>query len=87
VGAIKRMLHSDGSAMPAHVRANVHDALDKSKVLATVYAMRQELAELWQRSSLSKEQLVRQLEDWCLRAEASGIEALQKFSRRLRCYA
>ncbi|HKA38655.1 MAG TPA: fatty acid desaturase [Burkholderiales bacterium] len=87
VGAIKRMLHSDGSAMPEHVRANMHDALGKSKVLATVYAMRQELAELWQRSSLSKEQLVRQLEDWCLRAEASGIEALRQFSRRLRCYA
>jgi stearoyl-CoA desaturase (Delta-9 desaturase) len=87
VGAIKRMLHSDDSAMPEHVRANVHDALGKSKVLATVYAMRQELAEVWQRSSLSKEQLVRQLEDWCLRAEASGIEALQQFSRRLRRYA
>ena len=87
VGAIKRMLHSDGNAMPAHVRANVDDALGKSKVLATVYTMRQELAEVWQRSSLSKEQLVRQLEDWCLRAEASGIEALQQFSRRLRCYA
>jgi stearoyl-CoA desaturase (delta-9 desaturase) len=87
VGAIKRMLHSDDSAMPEHVRANVHDALGKSKVLATVYAMRKELAEVWQRSSLSKEQLVRQLEDWCLRAEASGIEALQQFSRRLRCYA
>jgi stearoyl-CoA desaturase (Delta-9 desaturase) len=86
-GAIKRMLHSNVGAMPVHIRANVHDALDKSKVLATVYAMRQDLAALWQRSSTSKEQLVRQLEDWCLRAEASGIEALQQFSRRLRCYA
>ena len=87
VGAIKRMLHSNGSEMPAHVRANMHDALDKSKVLTTVYTMRQELVALWQRSTLSKEQLVRQLEDWCLRAEASGIDALQQFSRRLRCYA
>jgi stearoyl-CoA desaturase (delta-9 desaturase) len=48
--------------------------------------MRQELTALWQRSSASKEQLVRQLEDWCRRAEASGIVALQDFSRRLRCY-
>jgi stearoyl-CoA desaturase (Delta-9 desaturase) len=87
VSAIKRMLHSNGGAMPEHVRANVHDALDKSKVLSTVYTMREELVALWERSSLSKEQLVRQLEDWCLRAEASGIEALQQFSRRLRCYA
>ena len=62
-------------------------ALNHSKVLATVYTMRQELAALWQRSSASKEQLVRELEDWCARAEASGITPLQEFSRRLRCYA
>ena len=42
---------------------------------------------LWQRSTANKEQLVRQLEDWCRRAEASGIIALRDFSRRLRCYA
>jgi stearoyl-CoA desaturase (delta-9 desaturase) len=56
-------------------------------VLNTVYTMRQELSALWQRSSASKEQLVSHLEDWCRRAEASGIAALQDFSRQLRCYA
>ena len=61
--------------------------LKASSKLATVYTMRDELAALWQRSTASKEQLVHQLEDWCKRAEASGIEALQAFSRRLRCYA
>jgi stearoyl-CoA desaturase (delta-9 desaturase) len=50
-------------------------------------ALRDELAQVWQRSTASKEQLVKQLEDWCHRAEASGIEALQQFSRQLRCYA
>jgi stearoyl-CoA desaturase (delta-9 desaturase) len=87
VAAIKRMLHCDAEALPASERAQVNDALSKSKVLSTVYTMRQELATLWQRSSASKEQLVRQLEDWCSRAEASGITPLQEFSRRLRCYA
>jgi stearoyl-CoA desaturase (Delta-9 desaturase) len=85
--AIKRMLHSDSNSMPAHTRANLQEALGHSKVLATVYHMRQELAVLWQRSSASKEQLLRHLEDWCARAESSGIVALQQFSRRLRCYA
>jgi len=33
------------------------------------------------------EQLVRQLQDWCQRAEASGIAPLADFSRRLRSYA
>jgi stearoyl-CoA desaturase (delta-9 desaturase) len=87
VGAIKRMLHRDAKSIPATERVKVDDALSKSKVLATVYTMREELAALWQRSNASKEQLVRHLEDWCLRAEASGIIPLQEFSRRLRCYA
>jgi stearoyl-CoA desaturase (delta-9 desaturase) len=87
VAAIKRMLHWDAKVLPANDRAKVNDALSQSKVLATVYTMREELAALWQRSNASKEQLVRHLEDWCARAEASGIIPLQEFSRRLRCYA
>jgi len=85
--AVKRMLHVDAGALLASERAKVDEAISKSRVLATVYTMRQELAALWQRSSASKEQLVRQLEDWCARAETSGIIALQDFSRRLRRYA
>jgi stearoyl-CoA desaturase (delta-9 desaturase) len=65
----------------------VNEAINHSKVLATVYNMRQELTAVWQRSNDSTEQLVRQLEDWCARAEASGIVPLQQFSRQLRCYA
>jgi len=68
-------------------RARLAEALKNSKALATVVAMRQELAALWERSSASKEQLLRQLQDWCHRADASGIASLQDFSRRLRCYA
>jgi stearoyl-CoA desaturase (Delta-9 desaturase) len=42
---------------------------------------------LWERSLLSKEQLVSRLQDWCRRAEASDIRPLVEFSQRLRCYA
>jgi stearoyl-CoA desaturase (delta-9 desaturase) len=85
--ALKRMLHFGAEALPASERARMSEALSKSKVLDTVCTMRQELASLWQRSNDSTEQLVRQLEDWCARAEASGITPLQEFSRRLRSYA
>ena len=61
--------------------------MSSSVVLKTVYSMRQELDALWSRSNATREQLVRQLEDWCHRAEASGIAPLQEFSRRLRRYA
>ena len=68
-------------------RTRLVDALKNSRALATVVAMSHELAALWERSSASKEQLLRQLQDWCRRAESSGIVPLQDFSRRLRCYA
>ena len=62
-------------------------ALRASQPLATMYAMRRELTALWSRSAITGDQLVRQLQDWCQRAEASGIAPLADFSRRLRSYA
>jgi stearoyl-CoA desaturase (delta-9 desaturase) len=85
--ALKRWLHIDTSALPAKDLEARERVMKASSRLTTVYTMRDELSALWQRSTSSKEQLVHQLEDWCKRAEASGIEALQHFSRRLRCYA
>ena len=85
--ALKRWLRIDASSLPENERAKRDEVLNHSNILATIYTMRDELAAIWQRSTASKEQLVRQLEDWCRRAEASGIVALKEFSRRLRSYA
>jgi stearoyl-CoA desaturase (Delta-9 desaturase) len=76
-----------GQALAGAERARLSEALKKSRALATAIAMRQELSALWDRSSASKEQLLRQLQDWCRRAEASGIAPLMDFSLRLRSYA
>ncbi|MGQ0656366.1 MAG: DesA family fatty acid desaturase [Betaproteobacteria bacterium] len=83
---IKRYLSSLKRGSEAE-RARIAEALKGSKALATALAMRDELAELWERSSASREQLVSKLQDWCHRAEASGVAPLVEFSRRLRCYA
>ena len=76
-----------GQAAAGGERARLAEALKNSRALATALAMRHELVALWERSSASKEQLLRQLQDWCRRAEASGIAPLVDFSHRLRCYA
>ncbi|HZR02786.1 MAG TPA: fatty acid desaturase [Burkholderiales bacterium] len=73
--------------LKADERADLEEVVKKSKVLETIYSMRQELAALWARSSASKEQLLHQLEDWCKRAEQSGIAGLRDFSKTLRGYA
>lgn len=82
--AMKRWLKQDRKYTPAHEQAKLDALLAQSKVLETIYRMRQELSQLWERSSVSKEQLLKQLHDWCSRAESSGIEALRDFSLRLR---
>jgi len=85
--SLKRWLHLDEKALCHTDRAKLAEVLAKSRALQTVYSMRAELAGLWERSTASREQLVRQLQDWCHRAESSGIRPLEEFSRRLRCYA
>jgi len=83
---LKRALLRGQTAAGAE-SARLAEALKNSRALATVIAMRDELAALWERSHASKEQLLRQLQDWCHRAEASGVAPLVDFSTRLRSYA
>jgi stearoyl-CoA desaturase (delta-9 desaturase) len=84
---LRRWLNIDAAALPETERAERAQVISHSKVLSTVYTMRDELAGVWQRSTATKEQLVSKLEDWCHRAENSGIGPLREFSRRLRYYA
>ena len=84
---IEGSLASDERILRDAERAKLNAALPKSQALQTMVAMRRELAALWGRSAAPREQLVRQLQDWCWRAEASGLLALAEFSQRLRSYA
>jgi stearoyl-CoA desaturase (delta-9 desaturase) len=63
------------------------DAAERdARVRDTAHAMGRELPTLWERSTASREQLVHRLQDWCRRAEASGIRPLAEFSQGLRRY-
>ncbi len=87
VKAMRKWLHLDADRLPAEHRENFQRVLETSPALHTTWSMRQELTRLWERSTLSTEQLVSQLKDWCDRAEKSGVPPLVDFSRRLRSYA
>lgn len=84
---LKRWVLADSKTLQAHERAKLNEVLSKTQTLDKVYTMREELAAIWERSAASKDELVKQLEDWCHRAEESGIEVLRTFSKRLRCYS
>jgi stearoyl-CoA desaturase (delta-9 desaturase) len=83
----KKLLRRDPAKLEAPQRQQLSQLFAHSKALQTMHEMRTELAALWERSHSSSDQLVHQLQDWCARAEASGIKALQDFSYRLRSYA
>jgi stearoyl-CoA desaturase (delta-9 desaturase) len=83
----KKFLQREPSKLEAPQKQHLLEVLEHSKALKTMHDMRVELGLIWERSTVSREQLVHQLQDWCTRAEASGIQALHDFSQRLRRYA
>ncbi|WP_299067540.1 fatty acid desaturase [Accumulibacter sp.] len=84
---LKRWLAADAGSVPQEMRGRLESLLGESRALETAYAMRQELAAVWERSNASREQLLQALQDWCERAENSGVRQLQELSMRLRSYA
>jgi stearoyl-CoA desaturase (delta-9 desaturase) len=80
----KRWLHRDDEKIPSAVKPQLAKVVDGSPQLAKLVAMREELRQLWTRTNVSAEQLVIDLQQWCKRAEGSGIDALAQFSMKLR---
>src|SRR4029078_2703517 len=55
---MKRFLLADAATLTDAEREELSAALGKSKALATIYAMRQDLSSVWERSTESSEQLL-----------------------------
>ncbi|MBC7500325.1 DesA family fatty acid desaturase [Actimicrobium sp. GrIS 1.19] len=83
----KRLLHREPAKLGLTQQQQLRELFAHSKPLQTMHEMRSELSAIWERSHSSRDQLLHQLQDWCSRAEASGIKGLQDFSLRLRSYA
>ncbi|WJF89610.1 acyl-CoA desaturase [Paraburkholderia bonniea] len=80
-------LHKEEAGLNEPQKRQLPQISASSQKLRTYLELRSELAAMWERSNASREQLLVQLQDWCVRAEQSGIKALQEFATRLRRYA
>ena len=87
VKAARAWLHLDHDALKPQEKATFIEALAASDTLRRVLEMRKELSHVWERSTLNKEQLLEHLQQWCQKAEASGIRALEETALRMRRYA
>ncbi len=82
----KRLLVREHSLIDEKSLARLRTALEQYDALGTVYAMKQKLQNIWLRSASTQENLLKALEEWCEQAEATGIKALEEFSRKLKTY-
>ncbi|MEO8410047.1 MAG: transposase, partial [Propionivibrio sp.] len=87
ISGLRRCLSQRANGVPAALRGRLELLLRQSSALRTAYAMREELTALWERSNASREQMIRELQEWCRRAEASGIAQLRELSLRMRSYS
>jgi len=83
---LKRWL-ADPDALPKPERERLASLAAHSRTIAMAVAMRAELSALWSRSTETSEQLLARLQDWCRRAEGSGIAPLAQFAHQLKRYA
>ena len=81
-----RLLVREESRLDERSRARLANILEQSQVLATVHSYRKRLQAVWERTATSQDALLKALQDWCRQAEATGIQALEDFSRDLRGY-
>lgn len=83
----RKLMQQEPTKLAAPQKQQLVELFQHSKALETMHNMRVELGVIWERSHFSRDELVHKLQDWCERAEASGIKSLQDFSQRLRSYA
>ena len=83
----RKLLQREPAKLAPPQKQQLVELFEHSKALETMHTMRVELGAIWERSHFTRDQLLHQLQDWCSRAEASGIRSLQEFSMRLRSYA
>jgi stearoyl-CoA desaturase (delta-9 desaturase) len=79
-------LYKDEAKLTANEKGRLEELILTNKSVRLMVEMRRDLASLWERSHVTKEQLTTQLQAWCQRAETSGMTGLQDFSLRLRRY-
>ena len=83
----RKWFHKEEDGLNEPQLKQLPELTSDNQKLRTFIELRKDLSAMWDRSNASREQLVTQLQDWCHRAEESGIKALQDFALRLRRYA
>lgn len=84
---VRKLMTREDIKLDVPAKQMLDKALQHSMALKTVYRFKQQLKELWQHSATNQARRVELLQQWCLEAEKTGIQALHDFAAYLRSYA
>ncbi|EKD71775.1 MAG: hypothetical protein ACD_46C00102G0003 [uncultured bacterium] len=82
----KVALIRDESLIKATQQTRLAKVLENFQSLRTVYQFRMNLQNIWSRSTASQKELLEAVQEWCQQAEATRIDSLLHFARRLKMY-
>ena len=82
-----RLLAREGRRLDASARERLEQILAQSQTLTTAYQFRERLQAIWEQRVASQDALLRALQEWCHQAEATGIQALERFARNLKGFS
>lgn len=83
----RSLLVKEDTRLDLQDRHRLQDVLSISQRLRIVYEYRRSLQDIWNRTTTGHEKLLVALQEWCARAEVSGIKCLQEFASYLRSYS
>lgn len=78
----KRLLRQDTTNTNTHLQ----NLLNRFEQLRVVYNYRQSLQQIWLKKVSSQKELIESLNQWCKKAEESGLDVLHQYSLRLKSY-
>ncbi|MGE0624717.1 MAG: fatty acid desaturase [Pseudomonadales bacterium] len=83
----RRVLTREDSLVDDAGQTRIDELTRQSPNLKTIYEYRQRLQAVWAKRGGNAEDMLAALKQWCLDAEATGIQALKDFVAELRTYA
>jgi stearoyl-CoA desaturase (delta-9 desaturase) len=86
LGRVRRFMTREDIKLDPQAMQAIQEAIQHSHALEVVYHFKQQLKELWVRTSNNQTARVQRLQQWCRDAEQTGIESLQNFAQTLRGY-
>lgn len=86
LGRAKMLLIRDTHLISEQNKKKLQALLAEREELNLIYQFRLKLQSIWDQTTASHKELIESLHEWCRQAEATGNEALQRFSEYLKAF-